>query len=81
MEKETKCMIGEQIGEVLIGGAMAVIINKTIFPKLDGFGDKLIVTAGTSVGAWMIGRAWAKSWLKFCDQAFDTDFEDVYEEM
>ena len=79
MEKETKCVIGEQIGEVLIGGAIAIVVDKTIFPKLDGFRDEFIVTAGTIVGTWMIGRAWAKSWFKFCDAVFDTDFEDVYE--
>lgn len=81
MEKETKCMIGEQVGEALIGGAMSVVITKTIFPKLNGFGEKFVVTAGSGVGAWIIGRAWAKSWFKFCDQVFDTDFEDVYEKM
>lgn len=79
MEKEVKCMIGEQIGEVLIGGAIAVIVDKTVFPKLDKVGEKLIVSAGACVAAWMIGREWAKKWFKFCDVTCDTDFEDVYE--
>ena len=81
MEKETKCMLAEQVGEVIIGGSLAVIIGKTVLPKCDNGFEKLVVSAGGAIGGWMLGREWAKKWLKFCDTAFDTDFEDVYEDL
>ena len=79
MEKETKCMIGEQIGEVIIGGSMGIITKNMILPHCDTVCEKIIVSLGAGLGGFVIGRKWAKQWFKFCDATFDTDFEDVCE--
>lgn len=81
MEKEVKCLLAEQVGEVILGGSLALILDKTVLPKCDNGAEKLLVTAGGMIGGWMLGREWAKKWYKFCDSAFDTDFEDVYEDL
>lgn len=77
MKKETKCKIGEVVGEVVLGLAVGVVTDNIVYPKCNNKIEKIAVTLGTGVGSWMLGRAWAKTYYKFCDEVFDTDFEDV----
>ena len=81
MEKETKCMIAGYVGEAIIGSAIGVTVRQVVFPKLDNTSDKLTVALGSMIGTWMISRKWQKQWLKFCDNVFDTDFEEIHEEL
>lgn len=70
-----KCVIAEQVCEVLIGGASAIILNKTVTPKCNGL-ETIVVGLGSSVLGCMVGRSFAKKFYKFCDDTFDTEFED-----
>lgn len=70
-----KCVMAEQVCEVLIGGASAIILNKTVTPKCNGL-ETIVVTLGSGVLGWMVGRGFAKKFYKFCDDTFDTEFED-----
>ena len=80
MTKEKKCYYAEMIGEALMGAAVATCINKTVMPKCNGC-EKIAVTLGAAVGGWMIGRSFAKTFYKFCDEVFDTDFSDTIEKL
>ena len=80
MDKEAKCVLAEQVGEVFIGATIATCVEKVVFPHCNP-AEKLVVGVGTMIGSWMVGRAWAKQFYKFCDAAFDTDFEDVTEQL
>lgn len=77
MKTETKCLIAEAVGEVMLGGAIGVGLVNHVYPKCDNKTEKVVMTLGTMVGGWMIGRAWAKTFYKFCDGVFDVDFEDI----
>lgn len=81
MDTETKCMIAEAIGEAMLGGAIGVGLVNHVYPKCDSNTEKVIMTLGTMVGSWMIGRAFGKQFYKFCDSAFDTDFEDIIDSL
>ena len=81
MHKETACVVGEFVGEVVLGAALGTAVNKTIMSKCDNPVEKGVIYLGTLVGGWMVGRVWAKQWYKFCDAAFDTDFEEVIENL
>lgn len=70
-----KCVIAEQVCEGLIGGAIAIVLGKTVIPKCDGF-EATVVTLGTGALGWMVGRGFAKKFYKFCDDTFDTEFEE-----
>lgn len=80
MTKEEKCMIAETIGEAILGAAIGVCLDKTVMPKCNGC-EKAVVALGTAVGGWMIGRSFAKTFYKFCDGVFDTEFEDAIEKL
>ena len=77
MKTETKCMIAETVGELMLGGAVSIVLQNHVYPECDNKTEKVIVTLGTMVGSWMLGRAWAKTFYKFCDGVFDADFEDI----
>lgn len=70
-----KCVVAEQVCEVLIGGASAIILNKTVIPKCNGL-ETIVVGLGGSVLGWMVGRGFAKQFYKFCDATFDTEFKE-----
>lgn len=70
-----KCVIAEQVCEGLIGGAIGVVLCKTVIPKCNGF-EATVVALGTGALGWMIGRDFAKKFYKFCDNTFETEFED-----
>ena len=75
MKKETKCLIAEFVGEAFMGTAIATVLTKFVYSKCDKV-EKIMVTVGTLPVSWMLGRAWAKKWLKFCNETFDTNFDD-----
>ena len=81
MEKETKCIITERICECFIGGTVGIIASDHVLPKCENNFDKVVVTGGALIGSFMIGRAFTKQFLKFCDSVFGTDFKDVTDEM
>lgn len=76
MTTEKKCVIAEHVGEALIGGAIAVGLNKAN-DHLDSGVEKALLTGGVLVGSWMAGRAFAKQFFKFCDVAFGTEFKNI----
>jgi len=80
MDKETKCVLAEAACELVLGAAIGVGLNKFVLPKCDPV-EKVVVTAGTCVGSWMLGRGFCKQFYKFCDGVFGTDFGDVIEQM
>lgn len=75
MTKTEKCMIAEQVGEALLGAASGIIIQKTVIPKCNK-GEQILVTLGAAVGGWMLGRTFGNMFYKFCDDVFDTGFND-----
>lgn len=80
MDKETKCVLAEATCELVLGAAIGVGLNKFVLPKCDAI-EKVVVTAGTCVGGWMLGRGFAKQFYKFCDYAYGTDFSDIIENL
>lgn len=74
MKKETKCVIGEVVGEVILGAAVGIAELKFVDPHLNTKFEKTAIHMGTMVGSWMLGRAWAKEYYGFCDKMFGTDF-------
>ena len=76
MNKEIKCFIAEQVGEVFLAGATFIALKKTVFPKCST-GEQLVVTLGSTIGVWAVSRSVAKKWFKFCDDMFDTEFDDI----
>lgn len=73
MTTKDKCVVAELVGEVLLGGAIATCLNKTVIDKCDK-SEKTLVVLGGLVGSFTVGRAFAKTFYKFCDEVFDTDF-------
>lgn len=73
MNVKTKCVIAENIGEALIGGAVGICLNKTIIPKCNKF-ETLVVIGGAAIGAGIVGNKFGKGFYKFCNDVFDTDF-------
>lgn len=80
MTKQQKCMLAETIGECVLGGAIATCLNKTVMDKCNG-GEKALVVLGGMVLSFTAGRAFGKAFYKFCDDTFDTDFEDMIERL
>lgn len=80
MDKHVQCMIAEKIGEGLIGYAIGTALTKTILSKCNTT-EKVFVTLGGTVLAWTAGRAFAKTFFKFCDNQFDTEFGREIEEV
>ena len=77
---EKKCIMAEQVCEVLIGGAAGIVVSNYIFPKCNK-SEKVIVTLGSMVTGWAAGRAFAKTFYKFCDVKFGTDFKEIYDKL
>ena len=78
MKKHTACIIGEQIGEGLIGASIATVLNKTVLPKCNTK-EGIVVLAGAAVGTWALSRNFAKTYFKWCDQVFGTEFVEEWE--
>lgn len=75
---EKKCMVVEQVCEAVIGGAIGIILETTVFPKCNDV-EKIVVTLGAGVAGFFAGRAFAKKFYKYCDDFHGTDFSDVIE--
>ena len=74
-------MVAEQIGEVLIGSAIGVIVDKTLLDKCN-LREGLVVAGGATVMTWMIARAFGKQFYKWCDSAIPgADFKETIEQM
>lgn len=76
IEKSAKCVVAEQICELLIGGAIGIGVSKTVMPKCN-IAEKVVVTLGSALVTYMIGNAFGKKFYKFCDTTFDTEFGDL----
>jgi hypothetical protein len=77
MKTETKCFIAEQVCEGIMGGAVGIILSNNILPKCNNNAEKVVVTLGTTVVGWMLGRSFAKQFYAYCDYNFGTDFEET----
>ena len=73
MDREAKCIIGEVVGELILGSTIGIITNNVLIPKCNTTVEKMGVALGAVVGSWMLGRAWGKTYLKWYDCVFDTD--------
>ena len=81
MTNETKCVIAEQVLEGLMGGAIGIALTKFVLPKCN-VTEKVVVTLGTCVGSWVLGRELGKKFYKWCDDNVeDVDFEDVINDL
>lgn len=80
MSTEEKCLIAEYVGEAIIGSALGIGLTKCVLPKCSP-AEQVVVTLGGGIMGWMAGRAFAKQFLKFCDAIFDTEFEDIRDEL
>ena len=78
MDVKKKCEIAETIGELVLGGAMGVLSAKAMDTVCENTFEKVLVASGAVVGSWMTGRAFAKQFYKFCNAAFNTDFDTKY---
>ena len=77
-KKQTLCSIGEMACECIIGGAIGVASGKFIQRTNCTKGQGLVVTLGSALGAWLIGRKFAKEYYRVCDDQLGTDFIDLY---
>ena len=75
MKKELLCMAGEIIGELIIGGAIAMITNDSI-AKHDNKTEQTIIALGSVIVAGLAGKAFSKEYYKICDVLFDTEFSE-----
>jgi hypothetical protein len=73
MGKKAVCVAVEVIGELAMGLAIGTLNAKHVAPKLTK-AERVIVDIGTLPACWMLGRAWGKTWFKFCDEVLGTDF-------
>lgn len=80
MNKRTMCLVAEQVGELAMGAAISIILDKTVMPKCTT-AEKVLVQLGAMPCGWMLGRAWGKSFLKWCDEMFDTEFREEVDKM
>lgn len=74
MKKETKCIIGEIIGECIIGSAIGMSVSDSILNKDNKVLKKGIIFLGSAISAATLGKVFAKGYYKACDSIFDTDF-------
>lgn len=81
MDTEMKCLIAEKVGEGILGYAIGTAVANTILPKCETKHEVVALAIGTGIVSWMTGRAFAKQFLKFCDEMFDTDFKDDIEKL
>ena len=81
MYRETKCIIGEVVGELILGSSIGILTNNVVMPKCKTTVEKLGVMLGTAVGGWMLGRVWCKTYLKWYDCVFDTDHKDCIDNL
>lgn len=72
MTTREKCMIAEQVGEVLLGAAGGIILKNTVLTKCNKC-EQVFVTLGSAVGMWVLGRAFGKTFYRFCDDTFNTE--------
>lgn len=75
MDKQVACIAAEFVCEAFIGGALGIGVNKLVVPHCNK-AEKAVVTVGTSILGWAIGREFAKKFYKFCDAKFDTEFNE-----
>ena len=76
MDVYKKCNIAEQVGEVILGGAIGLLVTNNLYPKCSNNFEKVVIMAGAGIGGWIAGRVWAKHFYKFCDETFDTNYEE-----
>lgn len=70
--KETMILIGEQIGEILIGAAIGQMAVNAMSDCRTG--TKVLVAVGASLAAWTVGRIFGKELCKLSDEYLDTNF-------
>lgn len=71
--KEVLVLIGEQIGEILIGVAGGLIANSV--SKDCNKVEKALLMTGATIGAWVIGRTWGKEMIGLANKHLDTDID------
>ena len=77
MDVYKKCNIAEQVGEAILGASIGLILTNNLFPKCSNNVEKIVLTAGAGIGGWIAGRVWAKHFYKFCDETFDTNYDEI----
>lgn len=81
MDTEMKCLVAETVGEGILGYTIGTAVSKLLIPKCETKTEMVALALGTGIVSWMAGRTFAKQFLKFCDEMFDTDFEDDIEKL
>lgn len=71
--KEVLVLVGEQIGEILIGLAGGLIAGSVT--KDCNKIEKVLLFAGSTIGAWAIGRTWGKEMIGLANKYLDTDID------
>lgn len=71
-----KYVVAEQVCEVLIGGAMGIVLCKTVIPKCNTI-ESIVVAAGSGLVSGLVGREFAKKFYKFCDSVHGTNFDEM----
>ena len=75
MNKDLIAVIGEQVGEVALGYTIGAAGFEFMKAHCDKTIDKVMVTGGTLIGAFLAGRVWAKHYVEFVNDMFGTDLE------
>lgn len=78
---EKTCVVVEQVCEAVIGGAIGIILARTVFPKCNDDVEKIVVTLGAGVASFFAGRSFANKFFKYCDDYHETDFSDVIDKL
>ena len=76
MKKETGCVIAAFAMEAIVGVTVGVTLKRFVFPKCTN-AEKAIVTGGTAICCWALGRKLDKTFYKWCDEVFHTDLKEV----
>ena len=76
MKKETGCVIAAFAMEAIVGVAVGVMLNRFVLPKCTN-AEKAIVTGGTAICGWALGRKLDRTFYKWCDEVLHTDLKEV----
>ena len=76
MKKEIGCVIAAFAMEAIVGVAAGVMLNRFVLPKCTN-AEKAIVTGGTAICGWALGRKLDRTFYKWCDEVLHTDLKEV----
>ena len=81
MTTEKKCVVAEQVCEVIIGAGVGAVLNNHLAKNDYNAINKVAITLAAGIFTWSATRGFAKKFFKFCDDMFDTEFGDLTDKL